>query len=134
MREMSRLLTISQAADASGLSPDTIRYYERVGVLPRIQRAGNGYRGYPPEHLEPLRFARSLRDLGLAPAAMSDLIRIFHDGTCRQMRSALLETGQSTLDRVREQRVALERVEAQLAAVLSAIEGKPVDNHHISSL
>ena len=51
---MTSLLTIGQAAAASGLSPDTIRFYEREGVLPRVPRGTNSYRGYPPEHVETL--------------------------------------------------------------------------------
>jgi DNA-binding transcriptional MerR regulator len=131
---MSKLLTISQVAEASGLSADTIRYYERVGVLPRVQRGGNAYRGYCAEHVETLRFARRLRELGLAPAAMSDLIRLFHDGTCGQMRNALLASVEQTLAKIREQRVELERVEAQLKAVLHGLEGQTLDNHRLATV
>ncbi len=131
---MRNLLTIGQAAEASGLSPDTIRYYEREGVLPRVQRGTNSYRGYPAEHIETLRFARRLRELGLAPAAMAGLIRLFHDGTCREMRDALLESCGSAVATVRARRLELERVEAQLRNVLDGLEQLDVDHRLITTV
>lgn len=131
---MRNVLTIGQAAAASGLSPDTIRYYEREGVLPPVPRESNSYRGYPADHVETLRFARRLRELGLAPAAMTDLVRLFHDGTCEQMRDALLANCGGALEKVRAQRLELERVEAQLASVLAGLHEQHVDSHRISTV
>jgi len=131
---MDKLLTISEVAAASGLSADTIRYYERAGVLPPVQRTENSYRSYPAEHVETLRFARRLRELGLAPSAMADLIRLFHDGTCRQMRDALAECCDTTLAKVRAQRLELERVESQLRNVLDGLERAKIDDDRIPTV
>ena len=131
---MTSLLTIGEAAAASGLSADTIRFYEREGVLPRVPRGTNSYRGYPPEHVETLRFARRLRELGLAPAVMADLIRLFHDGTCREIRDALVASCGTTLATILARRLELERVEAQLRNVLRGLERQEVDNHRISTV
>ncbi len=131
---MEPSLTIKQVAEASGMAAETIRYYERVGVLPRVPRQPNSYRGYPAAHVETLRFARRLRELGLAPALMGDLIRLFHDGTCEQMRDALAETCGATVATVRARRLELERVEAQLRNVLRGLERLQVDDHRISTV
>ena len=85
-------LTVGEAAQASGLRGETIRYYERMGVLPPVPRSPNGYRAYSPAHVETLRFARSLRDLGLSPGAMASVVTLFHDGTCADMQGALAAT------------------------------------------
>ncbi|HAV71094.1 MAG TPA: MerR family transcriptional regulator, partial [Stenotrophomonas sp.] len=45
-------MKISEAADASGCHLETIRYYERIGLLPRPGRTGNGYRVYGPADIE----------------------------------------------------------------------------------
>ncbi len=58
-------MNIQEAAHRSGLSADTIRFYERKGVLPRPPRGANGYRQYTEEHVATLEFARGLRDLNL---------------------------------------------------------------------
>lgn len=127
------LLTIRQAAEASGLAPETIRYYERIGVLPRVQRGSNSYRRYPVEHVETLRFARRLRELGLAPAAMADLIRLVHSGTCEEMRDALLERSFAALEQVRAQRLELDRVGAQLGTVLEGLRAQPADGRGLAA-
>ncbi|HWQ28729.1 MAG TPA: MerR family DNA-binding transcriptional regulator, partial [Dehalococcoidia bacterium] len=56
-------MRIGEAARASGLSIDTIRFYERTGTLPAPPRGANGYRRYTPEHVETLRLAAGLRAL-----------------------------------------------------------------------
>jgi len=60
-------------ADASGVSTDTLRYYERLGLLPGTERTGAGYRRYPPAMVERVRLIQralvigfSLKDLGSA--------------------------------------------------------------------
>ena len=131
---MTNTLTIRQAAEAAVLSADTIRYYEKIGVLPQVPRSANGYRRYPSEHVETLRFARSLRDLGLPPGSMTALIQLFHDGTCQEMRDALVENCEAALAKVHSQRVELERVEAQISRVLSGLNHQPVDDRRISTV
>lgn len=52
-------------ARQSGFSVDTLRYYERVGLLPEPTRTENGYRSYDETTMERLRFIRRSRNLGL---------------------------------------------------------------------
>ncbi len=118
---MPASLTVAEASRASGLPVDTIRYYERAGVLPPVPRASNGYRSYAMAHVETLRFARSLRDLGLSPGAMGTLVALFHDGTCAEMQGALSTTIGDALARLAVQRGELGRTEAHLQELLSAL-------------
>jgi Cu(I)-responsive transcriptional regulator len=57
-------LSIGDLARATGTTVETIRYYERVGVLPAPARTGGGQRAYTPVHLNRLGFVRRARDLG----------------------------------------------------------------------
>ncbi len=84
-------MRILEAARASGLSADRIRLYERQGVLPRPPRTQSGYRDYTEEHLVSLRLAKVLRDLGLPLQRVGLMISICHDGTCDELRGALIE-------------------------------------------
>lgn len=118
---MGTFLTISEVARASGLPGETIRYYERTGVLPPVSRSPNGYRAYSPAHVETLRFARSLRDLGLSPAAMASLVTLFHDGTCADMQGALAATIAEVITRVEGQREELGRTAARLRELREAV-------------
>lgn len=126
---MGTVHTISEAARASGLSPDTIRYYERVGVLPHVGRGLNRYRGYTAEHIETLRFARRLRELGIPQANMAALIKVFHDGSCRELRDELLVNSRVALGTLRTRREELERMESQILAIVDGLQGlEPVDH------
>lgn len=134
LRLMEGQCTIRQASEASGLSPDTIRYYERVGVLPRVGRGPNRYRGYTAEHIETLRFARRLRELGIPPASMAALIRVFHDGSCRELRDELLISSRAALETLRARREELERMEAQLRAIVDGLQELDPDDHRLLTL
>ena len=58
-------MQIGELAQATGLSRDTLRFYEKRGLL-RARRAGNGYRDYPPEAVEWLRYLRLAQSLGFS--------------------------------------------------------------------
>ena len=57
-------MTIGQAAHAAGVSPDTLRYYERAGLLPPVPKAANGYRSYDSDTLRRVRFIRHAQQVG----------------------------------------------------------------------
>ena len=59
-------MKISEAATASGCHLETIRYYERVGLMPSPGRTGSGYRSYEQADVERLRFITRGRDLGFS--------------------------------------------------------------------
>jgi len=131
---MSAPLKIRAAAVASGLSADTIRYYERVDVLPAVPRGASGYREYSEQHLETLRFARRLRDLGCSLAEMSTLVRIYHDGSCREMREALIDATDGLVTRVQARLRELESAEQQLASLAAGLRGIEPDDHRLLTL
>ena len=58
-------LTISAAAEASGVSAHTLRYYERAGILDPVDRAGSGHRRYDEEDLVRIQFLTKLRATGM---------------------------------------------------------------------
>jgi DNA-binding transcriptional MerR regulator len=60
---MSRL-RIGELADAAGVRKDTIRYYERTGLLPAPQRTSAGYRVYHPSDVDRIKFVRTAQGLG----------------------------------------------------------------------
>ncbi len=70
------MMNIQQAADASRLSPHTLRFYERKGVLPRPPRSPNGYREYTEEHVATLRLAKGLRELELPLSDVAPILSI----------------------------------------------------------
>lgn len=62
---MATNLTIAQAAEASGLTAHTLRYYERAGLLEPVDRNGGGHRRYREQDLDRIRFLTKLRATGM---------------------------------------------------------------------
>jgi DNA-binding transcriptional MerR regulator len=71
------ILTIGELAALTGVTPETIRYYEREGVIPPASRAGAGsYRQYGGADAERLRFVRRARDLGFSLEEVRELLTL----------------------------------------------------------
>ncbi len=71
-------LSISDLARATGTKVETIRYYERIGLLPAPARTGGGQRTYAPDHLRRLAFVRRARDLGFGLDQARALLDLAH--------------------------------------------------------
>ena len=72
-------MKISEAAAASGCHLETIRYYERVGLVPQPTRTGAGYRVYAAADVERLRFISRGRALGFSLEEIRSLLRLNDD-------------------------------------------------------
>jgi len=62
-------------AKATGMSPDTIRHYERIGILPKALRTDSGYRVYPEDAIERVRVVQRALRIGFTLAELSDILR-----------------------------------------------------------
>ncbi|MCB0965929.1 MAG: MerR family transcriptional regulator [Ilumatobacter sp.] len=96
-------MKIGEVAVAAGVTVDTIRFYERRGVLPEPDRRPSGYRDYPAEIVERIRLARSLQGVGLTLDEIVDALAAHDAG------GATCDSERWRLD------VALERVEQRIA-------------------
>jgi DNA-binding transcriptional MerR regulator len=83
---MSTMLKIGELASKSGLSRDTIRFYEREALLPQPQRTPAGYRLYNPDVVARLLFIKQAQALGFSLTEIRDLLSGCHDASeCRQV-------------------------------------------------
>ncbi len=71
-------MNIQDAAAASGLSIDTIRYYEKAGMLPPVPRDNRGWRSFPPPLIDWLTNLARLRATGMPMAEMQRFARLIH--------------------------------------------------------
>ena len=78
----ARGLRVAELAAAVGVRPDTVRYYERVGLLPVPARTSGGYRSYDPTAVDRLRFIQGAQRLGLRLADIGDLLAVRDTGVC----------------------------------------------------
>jgi DNA-binding transcriptional MerR regulator len=75
-------LTVIDLARRAGVSPHTVRYYDRVGLLPTPPRSPGGYRLYTPDLIERLRFIRGAKHLGLRLQDIAQLLEVMDRGQC----------------------------------------------------
>jgi DNA-binding transcriptional MerR regulator len=95
---MSERLTIRECAAATGTSPDTLRYYEKIGLLTRIARARNGHRSFSADDVRWITFLRRLHATGMPIRHMLQYARLVRRGESTvSERRALLETHRNEL-------------------------------------
>lgn len=75
-------MTVSKLAREVGATPDTVRYYERLGLLPDAARTDAGYRLFGDRDVERMRFIQSAQRLGFSLAEIAELLDIREHGLC----------------------------------------------------
>lgn len=136
----SRPLRSTELARAANVSPDTLRHYERKGLLPRPTRSSNGYREYPPEAHARVRLVRRAVALGFTLDELARIIKVRDQGgaPCREVRELAASKLVLLEDRVKELQAACDRLRSVLeqwdtllgqtpagkrAALLDALDG-----------
>lgn len=115
-------LTIGRVARQAGLAIDTVRYYEREGLLEKPVRTAAGYRQYPAGAVARLRFIRQAKDLGFTLSEIRELLalKVAPGKSCADVR----KRAESKIDDI-EQRVAqLNRMKRALAKLAAACSGR----------
>jgi Cd(II)/Pb(II)-responsive transcriptional regulator len=108
-------MKIGELARQAGVDVQTVRYYEKEGLVPLPRRTASGYREYGPEALERLNFIRHCRSLDMALADIARLLALSRDKSvsCDEVNGLV----HAHLERVRAKRAALESLEQQLASL-----------------
>lgn len=111
MSDTMNSLTIGGLAKAANVSVETIRYYQRRGLIPEPQRPSGGIRRYGATETDRLMFVKTAQQLGFSLNEIGDLLRL-DDGAHCEEASALAER---KLDDVREKIDKLKQIEAVLS-------------------
>lgn len=113
-------MRIGELAQAAGVEVETIRYYEKEGLMPEPARTNAGYRHYQPEHLEALRFIRHCRSLDMSLAEIRLLGELTHAPA--MSCTAVNELIDEHLQRVAQQIESLQGLQGQLQELRRACE------------
>ena len=110
-------IAIGRLSHHTGTKIETIRYYERVGLLPTPARSAGGYRLYGTEHLKRLNFVRRARSLGFSIGEVRTLLRLADERKrpCAQVRVV----AEAHLKDVRAKIADLRRMERVLRATVA---------------
>jgi MerR family transcriptional regulator, mercuric resistance operon regulatory protein len=110
-------LTIGNLSKQSGVNIETIRYYEKIGVMPAPRRSVGGFRIYGPDHIKRLGFVRRSRQLGFSLDEIRNLLRLVdgHGHTCAEVHALMLSHLAEIRRKIRDLR-RLQRAMAEMAA------------------
>jgi MerR family copper efflux transcriptional regulator len=112
--------TIGKAAKQAGLSVDTLRYYEREGLLPRPRRTASGYRLYDEAAIARLRFINRAKTLGFTLAQIRELLQL-NDGGGE--RKSVRVIARARVEEIARKIEDLERMRAMLEHLVSECDG-----------
>ncbi len=108
-------MTIKEVAEKYGITQDTLRYYERVKMIPPVHRTKGGIRDYQEDDLRWVELALCMRSAGLPIEAMIDYLRLFQEGD---------ETIPARLDLLRGQMDVLVAQKEQIEATMERLSYK----------
>ncbi|PKM74408.1 MAG: MerR family transcriptional regulator [Firmicutes bacterium HGW-Firmicutes-16] len=105
-------MMIAEVSKKYDLSPDTLRYYERVGLLPNIHRSKSGIRDYTEEDCRWIEFIKCMRSAGLPIEVLIEYVTLFQQGdaTIDKRKQLLIEQRVSLLQKMEDMRETLERL------------------------
>lgn len=120
MNRFQTELTIGALSKQAGVSVETIRYYEREGLLPSAPRTTGGHRVFRETHLRRLYFIRRSRELGFSGTEVRALLNLMDSGyTCGEVRALTIKH----LADVKAKIAELRRLEKTLTTISSRCEG-----------
>lgn len=115
-----RDFSIGELSRRSGVNIETIRYYEKVGLMRSPPRTEGGHRVYPDDHLKRLIFIRRSRELGFTLDEIHNLLGLVEGGySCGEVRNAAL----AHLQDIRRKIADLGRMEGTLAVTVARCKG-----------
>jgi DNA-binding transcriptional MerR regulator len=97
-------MTIAEVSKQYELTPDTLRYYERIGLIPPVNRNSSGNRDYTEEDCRWVKFIKCMRGAGLSIEALIEYVALFQQGneTIDVRKELLLEQRRQLAERVEE--------------------------------
>lgn len=119
---MREALTIGEVAKAAEVGVETVRFYEREGLIAQPPRGNSGYRQYPPETIRRVRFIRRAKDLGFTLKEIGELLslRVVPGTTCADVRAMAL----SKIENVQEKIAELQRIKDVLDRLAQTCSGQ----------
>ena len=119
-------MTIGALAKQAGVAIDTVRYYERAGLLPAAARRASGYRAFRPETVQRLRFIRRAKDLGFTLEEIGELLAL--SGQRERGVKGVKFAATAKLHAVENKLRELQRIRGGLRALIAACPGHgPLD-------
>jgi MerR family transcriptional regulator, aldehyde-responsive regulator len=119
-------MKIAEVSEKFGLSPDTLRYYERIGLLPSVTRTDNGIRDFSELDIRRVDFIKCMRGAGLPIEVLIDYMELIQQGdsTIEARKGILVEQRDLLVARLAEMQTTLDLLNHKIEIYEKAILGK----------
>ncbi|SHF70977.1 DNA-binding transcriptional regulator, MerR family [Caldanaerobius fijiensis DSM 17918] len=116
-------MTIAEVSEKFGLSQDTIRYYERIGLIPHVNRNKSGIRDFTEEDCRWIEFIKCMRSAGLPIEVLIEYVTLVQQGdeTIEARKALLIEQRNQLIKRIEDMQKTLERLNYKIARYEQAI-------------
>ena len=116
-------MTIKEVCEKYGITADTLRYYEKVGVIPTVGRTKGGKRDYSEQDIAWVENAICMRNAGLPVEMLIEYVRLFQegDGTFRARRGLLAEAREEILGQLSKYQATLDKLNYKISRYDEAI-------------
>lgn len=105
-------MTIKEVSIKYEISADTLRYYERIGLIPTVNRKDNGIRDYTEEDCNWVEFIKCMRSAGISIEALIEYVALYQQGssTIAARKAILIDERKKLTDRINEMQTTLDRL------------------------
>ena len=119
-------MIIAEVSKAYGLSADTLRYYERIGLIPHVPRNSGGIRVYDEESRRWVEFVKCMRSAGIAIETLIEYVGLCRQGehTAEARRDLLIEERRKLAERIAEMQETLARLDGKIEGYENCLAAK----------
>lgn len=119
-------MTITEVSEKFDIPQDTLRYYERIGLIPRVNRNKSGIRAYTEEDCKWVEFIKCMRGAGLPIEVLIEYVGLFQqgDGTIEARKELFIEQRRQLIAKIEDMKKTLERLDYKIAVYEQAIVEK----------
>lgn len=109
-------MTIAEVSGRFGLTPDTLRYYERIGLIPAVHRSKSGIRDYTDSDIGWVEFIKCMRGAGLPIEALIEYVDLYGrgDATIEARKELLKEQRRQLAAKIEEMKTTLKRLDYKI--------------------
>lgn len=122
-------MTIAEVGKKYNLTPDTLRYYERIGLLTKVPRNSNGIRNYDETSCKRIEFIKCMREAGVEIEILIEYMNLFEKGksTVEARKKLLEEQREKLLERQKKIAETLKKLDYKIELYTEIEEGKRKD-------
>ena len=122
-------MTIAEVSKKYGLTQDTIRYYEKIGLIPPVPRNSSGIRNFDERSCGWIEFIKCMRNAGLSIEVLTKYVELFNKGksTLKERKELLIGQREKLIEKQEDIKNTLERLDYKIELYDDIISGKRKD-------